>query len=111
MNKLIQDTIINSPNSYGLDSSGARVQPKYRIVLGPSEITAIREYNQDHPYDDNILVKNNDLGVSQTEFFYGLSKGVIGSYDEDGHEIKRDGVFTVLPVIRTSISENPDRLT
>ena len=46
--------IKSSPNSYGRDWSGNSVDPKYKIVLTPSDIKQIREYNDKTTYDDYI---------------------------------------------------------
>ena len=49
--KLIQDNIINKPNSSGLNSNGTKATPKYTINLNYDTMKSIREYNKEHNYN------------------------------------------------------------
>jgi len=75
-NELVEEVIINGINSYGYDKHGVKQTPKYKIILGPSDIQNIKDYNKEHPYDE-LITTVDDNGNVVNKFIYDLKNGVI----------------------------------
>ena len=80
-NDTVSEYINNKPNSYGLDKDGNRVEPKYTITLTPEDIRIIRAYNEDHKYDNYILVSGENSFVSD------LKLGTLNRYNPENGSI------------------------
>lgn len=78
-NEVVKKYIKDAVNSYGLDKDGKKVNPKYKLVLNPSDIKEIRKYNKENPYD-NYLTQEVKYGVTKVirnSFLYSLEKGML----------------------------------
>lgn len=64
-NKLVQDVIINSNNSYNVKRAS---EPLYRITLTPATINTIREYNKTHMLDEFDLVCDSNYNCKSNFF-------------------------------------------
>ena len=65
--KLIQDNIINKPNSSGLNYDGTTATPKYTIDLNYNTMQSIREYNKKHNYN-SFEQKCDETGECSSKF-------------------------------------------
>lgn len=75
-NNVVREIIINRPNSYGYDQNGKKSKPIYKIILGPSDIQTIRNYNKSHPYDEILTIKDKQ-GNDINKFISDLKNGTI----------------------------------
>ncbi len=65
--QLIQDNIINKPNSSGFNSDGTKATPKYTIDLNYNTMKSIREYNKQHNYN-SFEQKCDETGECSSKF-------------------------------------------
>ena len=74
-NRLVQDVIINSNNSYNIKKQ----QPLYKITLTPSDVEEIRKYNKIHMLDEYELVCDSNYNC-KSKFFLTIKDSIsIGS--------------------------------
>lgn len=87
-NELVTKIIKESNNSYNITGAG----PLYKIVLTPSDVKKIREYNKDNKYSyyNTLSLPSGEVVNS---FVYDLKQGVLNKYKKNGSMEKQYGVL------------------
>ena len=87
-NELVKKVIKESNNSYNITGEGAI----YKIILTPSDVKKIREYNKDNKYSyyNTLTLPSGEVVNS---FVYDLKQGILNKYKKSGSIEKQYGVL------------------